>query len=108
GLTIPLPGVPLLEHAEIIRALPDLGYTDLWSSEVNGTDAFTPLALAAAWEPTLRLGTAIVPVYTRGPALIAMSAASLAEAAPGRFVLGLGASSPVIVTNWNAIAYDEP
>jgi probable F420-dependent oxidoreductase len=108
GLTIPLLGVPLPEHAEIVRALPDLGYTDVWSAETSGTDAFTPLALAAAWEPTLRLGTAIVPVYTRGPALIAMSAASLAAAAPGRFVLGLGASSPVIVGNWNGIAFDRP
>jgi probable F420-dependent oxidoreductase len=108
GLTIPLTGVPLAEHADIIRALPDLGYTDAWSAETNGTDAFTPLALAAAWEPTLRLGTAIVPVYTRGPALIAMSAAALAAAAPGRFVLGLGASSPVIVGNWNGIPFEEP
>jgi probable F420-dependent oxidoreductase len=108
GLTIPLSGVPLPEHAELIRALPDLGYTDVWSAETNGTDAFTPLALAAAWEPTLRLGTAIVPVFTRGPALIAMSAAALAQAAPGRFVLGLGASSPVIVGNWNGVPFEQP
>jgi probable F420-dependent oxidoreductase len=80
----------------------------VWSAETSGTDAFTPLALASAWEPTLRLGTAIVPVYTRGPALIAMSAAALEQAAPGRFVLGLGASSPVIVGNWNGIDFDEP
>ena len=108
GLTVPLTGVPLAEHADIVRALPDYGYTDVWSAETNGADAFTPLALAAAWEPTLRLGTAIVPVYTRGPALIAMSAAALASAAPGRFVLGLGASSPVIVGNWNGIAFEQP
>ena len=108
GLTIPLGGVPLLEHADIVRALPDLGYTDVWSAETNGTDAFTPLVLASAWESTLRLGTAIVPVYTRGPALIAMSAASLAAAAPGRFVLGIGASSPVIVGNWNALPFEQP
>jgi probable F420-dependent oxidoreductase len=108
GLTIPLTGVPLPSHADLIRALPGFGYTDAWSMETSGTDAFTPLALASAWEPTLRLGTAIVPVYTRGPALIAMSAAAMASAAPGRFVLGLGASSPVIVGNWNGIAFDEP
>lgn len=108
GLTIPLTGVPLTEHAEVIRALPDLGYTDVWSAETNGTDAFTPLVLASSWEPTLRLGTAIVPVYTRGPALIAMSASSLAAAAPGRFVLGLGASSPAIVENWNGLDFTEP
>lgn len=108
GLTVPLPGVSLLDHADIVRALPDLGYTDLWSAETNGTDAFTPLALAASWEPTLRLGTAIVPVYTRGPALIAMSASALAQAAPGRFVLGLGASSPAIVGNWNGMVFEQP
>ena len=108
GLTVPLTGVPLPQHAEIIRALPDLGFTDVWSAETNGVDAFTPLALAAAWEPTLRLGTAIVPAFTRGPALIAMSAAGLAAAAPGRFVLGLGASSPVIVGGWNGIEFAQP
>ena len=108
GLTIPLIGVPLLAHRDIVRALPGFGYTDVWSSEVSGADAFTPLALASVWEPTMRLGTAIVPVYTRGPALIAMSAATLAAAAPGRFVLGLGASSPVIVDDWNGLDFDEP
>ncbi len=108
GLTIPLVGAPLPGHADLIRALPQFGYTDVWSAETSGTDAFTPLALASVWEPTMRLGTAIVPVFTRGPALIAMSAATMAAAAPGRFVLGLGASSPVIVGNWNGIAFDEP
>ncbi|MFN2517978.1 MAG: LLM class F420-dependent oxidoreductase [Jatrophihabitantaceae bacterium] len=108
GLTIPLIGVPLAAHADLIRALPGFGYTDVWSAETAGTDAFTPLALASTWEPTMRLGTAIVPVFTRGPALIAMSAATMAAAAPGRFVLGLGASSPVIVGNWNGIDFDRP
>jgi probable F420-dependent oxidoreductase len=60
------------------------------------------------WSPTLRLGTAIAPVYTRGPALLAMTAAALAEAAPGRFALGIGASSPVIVQDWNGIPFDRP
>ncbi|HEX2904737.1 MAG TPA: LLM class F420-dependent oxidoreductase [Jatrophihabitans sp.] len=106
GLTIPLTGLPLAEHREVIAALPGWGFTDAWSSEVAGPDAFTPLALAAAWQPELRLGTAIVPVFTRGPALIAQSAATLAAAAPGRFSLGLGASSPAIVQAWNGIPFD--
>jgi probable F420-dependent oxidoreductase len=108
GLTIPQIGLPLLEHRALLEALPGWGYTDAWSAETSGTDAFVPLALASSWEPTLRLGTAIVPVYTRGPALIAMSAATMAAAAPGRFVLGLGASSPVIVGNWNGADFREP
>ena len=108
GITIPLTGVPLTAHRELIERLPALGYTDAWSAETAGTDAFSPLLLASQWAPELRLGTAIVPVYTRGPGLLAMSAATLAEAAPGRFVLGIGASSPVIVGNWNAADFDRP
>src|SRR5690349_4294378 len=107
GMTIPF-GAPLSEHKELYEELVDLGYTDVWSSEANGTDAFTPLALAAAWAPELRLGCAIVPAYTRGPALMAQSVASMAEAAPGRFAFGIGSSSDVIVGRWNGIPFDEP
>src|SRR5688572_13079147 len=108
GITIPFDNVPLADQREWIAELADLGYTDLWSSEANGADGFTPLALAAAWAPTMRLGTAVVPVYTRGPALLAMTVAAMAEAAPGRFVLGLGTSSDVIVERWNDTPFDEP
>ncbi|HEU4425005.1 MAG TPA: LLM class F420-dependent oxidoreductase [Pilimelia sp.] len=107
-MTVPLAGVPLAAHGAIYQALADAGFTDLWSAEVAGTDAFTPLALAAVWQPRLRLGTAIAPVFTRGPGLLAMTAAALAEAAPGRFALGIGASSPVIVEDWNASRYAQP
>jgi alkanesulfonate monooxygenase SsuD/methylene tetrahydromethanopterin reductase-like flavin-dependent oxidoreductase (luciferase family) len=68
GITVPFDGVPLSEHRDWYEELVDLGYTDLWSSEADGTDAFTPLTLAAAWTPSLRLGPAIVPSFTRGPA----------------------------------------
>src|ERR1700756_4704590 len=107
GMTVPFEGVPLSAHREWYEELVDLGYSDLWSSEADGTDAFTPLALAAAWTPTLRLGTAIVPAFTRGPALVAQTAAAMCEAAPGRFALGIGASSPVIVEQWNSIPFDR-
>jgi probable F420-dependent oxidoreductase len=108
GITVPFDGVPLADHREWFEELVDLGYTDVWSSEADGTDAFTPLALAAAWAPRLRLGTAIVPTFTRGPAVIAQSAAAMAEAAPGRFAIGLGTSSDVIVGRWNGIPFEEP
>ena len=108
GMTVPLSGVPLADHAAVYAALSAAGFTDLWSSEVAGTDAFTPLTLAAAWQPELRLGTAVAPVFTRGPALLAMTAAALAEAAPGRFSLGIGASSPVVVGDWNATDFTDP
>ncbi|WP_017576565.1 LLM class F420-dependent oxidoreductase [Nocardiopsis kunsanensis] len=108
GMTVPLEGLSLLEQKNLFQRMPDLGYTDVWSAEANGTDAFTPLALASEWAPQLRLGTAIVPVYTRGPATLAMSAATLAAAAPGRFALGVGTSSNVIVERWNSIPFEEP
>jgi len=108
GLTLPLPGMGLPEHREIVEGLEALGYTDAWSSETAGVDAFTPLALAAGWSDRLRLGTAIAGVYTRGPALLAMSAATIAGLAPGRFVLGVGTSSQVIVEQWNGIPLDRP
>jgi probable F420-dependent oxidoreductase len=107
-MTVPLGGVPLGEHRAVYDALAAAGFTDLWSAEVAGADAFTPLALAAAWRPDLRLGTAVTPVFTRGPGLLAMSAAALAEAAPGRFALGVGASSPVLVQDWNAAPFERP
>lgn len=107
-MTVPLPGVALTDHAPVYETLAQAGFTDLWSSEVAGVDGFTPLALAAAWQPQLRLGTAVAPVFTRGPGLLAMTAAALSDAAPGRFALGIGASSPVVVTDWNATPYEEP
>ena len=108
GITIPFDGIPLHAHREVFRELIDLGYTDLWSAESGGTDGFTPLTLAAVWAPEARLGVAIVPAYTRGPATLAMSVASLADAAPGRFVFGIGSSSRVIVEDWNATPFDKP
>ncbi|GAA3252072.1 LLM class F420-dependent oxidoreductase [Nonomuraea helvata] len=108
GMTIPFSDRPLSRSRELIEELPGLGYTDAWSAEVNGADGFVPLAMAAQWAPGLRLGSAIVPVSTRGPGLLAMSAATLADLAPGRFVLGIGASSPAIVERWNAGRFERP
>ena len=108
GMTLPLQQIPIAEQRDIVAGLSDLGYTDAWSSEVNSADAFTPLVLASQWAPDLRLGTAIAPIYTRGPALLAMSAATLESLAPGRFVLGIGTSSPAVVEHWNGIPLEKP
>lgn len=108
GMTIPFDGIPLHDQRDWIVELEDLGYTDVWSAEAMGADAFTPLALASVWAPSLRLGTAIVPAFTRGPACMAQSVASLADAAPGRFAFGIGTSSDVIVERWNGIPFTEP
>src|SRR5665213_3613828 len=108
GITIPFDGVSLRAHRELFHRLADLGYSDVWSAEVDGADGFTPLVLAAAWESRLHLGVAVTPVFTRGPGLLAMSIAALAEVADGRFTMGLGASSAPVVQRWNGIAYEKP
>lgn len=108
GITVPFSSVPLSEHREWYEECASLGYTDLWTGEAQGADGFTPLTLAAAWAPTLRLGTAIIPAFTRAPAVMAQSVAAMAEAAPGRFAFGIGTSSNVIVEQWNGVPFDEP
>jgi probable F420-dependent oxidoreductase len=108
GITIPIPGVSLSQHKEWLRELADLGYTDVWTAESNGLDAVTPLAVAAAWAPSLQLGTAIMSTFTRGPALMAQTVSGLCEAAPGRFSVGIGTSSDIIVENWNGLKFEQP
>jgi alkanesulfonate monooxygenase SsuD/methylene tetrahydromethanopterin reductase-like flavin-dependent oxidoreductase (luciferase family) len=107
-LTLPLPGTRLADHEEHVRRAEAAGYTDLWSGETNGPDGFTPLALSAAWTERARLGTGIVGVFQRGPALLAQEAAALADASGGRFVLGIGSSSDRIVEGWNGIPFERP
>jgi probable F420-dependent oxidoreductase len=108
GITVPFDDVPLAEHGGWYERLAELGYSDVWTGEANSADGFTPLALAAVASDRLQLGTAVVPVYTRGPGLLAMQAATMAELAPGRFALGVGSSSDVIVERWNATPFVEP
>jgi probable F420-dependent oxidoreductase len=108
GLTLPLTGVPLAQHGEFVKRAEAAGYTDLWSGETAGPDGFTPLALSAAWTERMRLGTGIVGVFQRGPALLAQEAAALADASEGRFVLGIGSSSDRIIEGWNQIPFEKP
>lgn len=108
GITFPLQGLPLTAHREILQEAEEAGFTDAWTAEVDGGDAFVPIAAAAAWTRSLRFGTAVANVYTRTPTLLAMSASAAAEAAPGRFTLGLGTSSPAIVERWNGVPLERP
>ena len=108
GLTLPLPGLTLAAHEEHVKRAEAAGYTDFWSGETNGPDGFAPLALSAAWTERARLGTGIVGVFQRGPALLAQEAAALASASDGRFVLGIGSSSDRIVEGWNGIPFERP
>src|SRR3989475_7967034 len=107
ALSVPLDGFTLAEHAELAREAERLGYTDAWSLEVDGVDCFSPLAVVGM-ATGMRVGTAIANVYTRGPATLALSAAGLAEIAPGRSCLGIGAGSQPVVETWNGGTFDRP
>lgn len=107
GLTVPL-RASLPAHRELLRELEAARYTDVWSVEGGGSDAFTPLALASAWTTGIRLGAGVVSSFTRGPGVLAQTASAMDEAAPGRFVLGIGSSSDVIVQDWNALRFERP
>lgn len=107
GVTVPLSGIPLSDHETVYREAEALGYTDFWSAE-SDVDPWICLAQAACWTSTATLGTAIVGVFSRGPAIIAIGAAAMGEAAPGRFVLGVGSGSNVTVERWNGGHFDKP
>jgi probable F420-dependent oxidoreductase len=108
ALTVPLTGIPLAEHGDLFRRIEAAGYDDVWTSETTGYDGFTPLALAAVHTDRLRLATGVVNPFTRGPAVLAQHCAALADASGGRFVLGLGSSSNVIVERWNGVPFEKP
>src|ERR1700687_1231141 len=99
-ITIPLEPFQNPHFIDLVRTAERCGYVDAWSFESYATEAFAPLAAAAVLAPKMRLGTAIVPVFTRPPGLIAMSAATVQQFSGGRFILGLRTSSRVIVQQW--------
>jgi probable F420-dependent oxidoreductase len=108
ALTVPFTGFPLAQQRPLVERAEAAGFDDLWSGETAGPDGFTPLALAAAWTDRLRLGTGVVNAFTRGPAVLAQHAAALQDASGGRFCLGIGSSSNVIVERWNQIPFQKP
>lgn len=108
GLTLPFASVSLADHQRLVQEAEAAGYTDVWTGETNGPDAFTPLVLAAAWTERIRLGTGVVNPFTRGLPVLAQHAAALQDASDGRFCLGLGSSSDVIVERWNGVPFERP
>jgi alkanesulfonate monooxygenase SsuD/methylene tetrahydromethanopterin reductase-like flavin-dependent oxidoreductase (luciferase family) len=92
----------LAKHADSV------GFDSVWIAEAYGSDALTPLAWVAASTERIQLGTAILQMAARTPALTAMSAATLDHLSGGRVVLGLGASGPQVVEGWHGQPYGKP
>ena len=108
GLGIVLTGLatlPRQEFLEVARETEQRGYATAWAGEVSGADAVTVMALVAGATERLRVASGVVPVQTRTPVVLGLTAATLARFAPGRVLLGLGLSSRVIVEQWHGLAF---
>jgi F420-dependent oxidoreductase-like protein len=80
----------------------------VWVAEAYGFDAPTLMGYLAARTERIEIGSAILPIYSRTPALLAQTAAGLDALSAGRAILGLGASGPQVIEGWHAVAYDKP
>jgi F420-dependent oxidoreductase-like protein len=96
-----------LDMTKILEA-ERLGYASVWSAEAYGSDAVTPAAWIAARTETIHVGTAIMQIPARTPAMTAMTAMTLDALSGGRFRLGLGVSGPQVVEGWHGQAFGKP
>jgi F420-dependent oxidoreductase-like protein len=93
---------------EFAVAVERLGVDSVWIPEVWGYDALTGLGYLAAKTTTLRLGTFVVQLGSRSPAMLATSALSLQELSDGRFLLGVGTSGPRVMEGWHGVRFHKP
>lgn len=96
------------EFIEIAQLAEDLSYDSIWVPEMWGRDAFSILGLLAAHTKRIKLATGIIPIYSRSPAIIAQTIATLDEISDGRMMLGLGTSGPIVIENWHGVPYEKP
>lgn len=95
----------LVEQAQLGE---ELGYDTAWLPETWGRDAVTTLTCIARGTEEIDIGTSIMPVYSRSPALIGQTATTLQEVSDGRFRLGLGPSGPIVIENWHGTEFGNP
>ena len=107
AVTLPA-GTSVAESIERVRWAEENGYDDGWMADSGPPDSLTLMAGLAAHAPTLRLGIAVVPVYSRTPAVLAATANTLGQLMPGQVILGLGASSQTIMDQWHGVPLQKP
>ena len=108
-LRVGITAMPLhRDGVELVRQAEKLGVDSVWVPEFWGADALTPLAHLAGLTSTIRLGTAIVQLGARTPAMLAMSSLSMQALSGGRFVLGVGTSGPQVMEGWHGVRFDKP
>lgn len=108
-LAVTLPVNQSLEDTiTVVQWAEQNGFDDGWFSDPGAPDGLTMAAATASYVKKLRIGMAIVPVYTRSPTVLAASVDVIGQALPGRFVLGLGSSSEAILQAFNGIKLEKP
>ena len=108
GLTVGYSGRGMGMPLDLIWEAERLGFDSVWTAEAYGSDAITPLAWIGAQTTRVRLGTAIMQIPARTPAMCAMTAMTLDALSGGRFILGLGPSGPQVVEGWHGVRYGKP
>jgi F420-dependent oxidoreductase-like protein len=93
---------------DLIREAETMGYSSVWTAEAYGSDAVSPAAWILAQTTKIKVGTAIMQMPGRTPAMTAMTAMTLYALSGGRFILGLGPSGPQVVEGWHGVAYGRP
>jgi len=93
---------------DLIKQAESMGYDSVWTAEAYGNDAVTSAAWVLAHTSKIRVGTAIMQMPARTPAMCAMTAMSLDQLSDGRFIVGLGASGPQVVEGWHGVPYGKP
>jgi F420-dependent oxidoreductase-like protein len=96
------------EAVDSIVAQEKAGLDTVWVAEAYGNDAVSLMGYIAAKTETIQIGSGILPIYTRTPTLLAMTAAGIDALSGGRAILGLGASGPQVIEGFHGIAYDRP
>jgi len=96
------------ESLDLVLEAERLGYDSVWTGEAWGSDTIVPLAWLAAQTKKIRLGTAIMQMPARTPAMTAMTAMTLDAISGGRFILGVGPSGPQVVEGWHGVPYGKP
>ncbi|MFQ5897870.1 MAG: LLM class flavin-dependent oxidoreductase [Candidatus Methylomirabilia bacterium] len=109
GVVIPFSNpMPVADHLKLAQEAEARGYHTAWTGEIAGSDAVTTMTLLATNTRALQIATGIIPLQTRTPIVLGMTAATLGTLAPGRIALGLGISSKIIVGQWHGLAFERP
>ncbi|WP_170287311.1 LLM class flavin-dependent oxidoreductase [Halioglobus maricola] len=108
ALTLPSPDGTVAGSIAAARQAEALGYQDIWLADAGGLDALTLAPLLLEHTEKLRIGIAVIPIFTRTPAVLASTFSVLEQAYPGRFIPGLGTSSHAIIEGWHGLPFEKP